>query len=387
MAVKKSDSHFERRREYLSTLPEWRNLIEHFELNDHAFAYIPLLVPNDLWARVCEVSLESYLSAKGKHLYKIECQTPDDVKNIAVTLFDLEVEEDTEAIWVVAPIGNGESFLEKWSDAWREGMARLNQYRNPLKDRFPVTILFVGAQWIQEITRNMAPDLWSIRRTVIRLEPNVDFSKPQENLLELSQNKSAAPEHFEVDTDLVIRLAERIKGKKNSELELANLFYDLANGYFQKNQYQSAIDAADKAIKIYTSQIELEKNKAQKAEINIRLANLYFIKAYTAKILSNNTELAIKYYRTAINLDPNAANAHNNLGNLLAKDENRLVEAEEMYRTAIKLNPNDANSHNNLGILLAEDKSRWNEAETMYRTAIKLNPNDAMAHYNLGVLL
>lgn len=69
MSVRNSDSQFERRQQYLQTLVEWQNLLEHFELNDHAFAYIPLLLPNDLWSRVCEVSLENFLSTKGKNLY------------------------------------------------------------------------------------------------------------------------------------------------------------------------------------------------------------------------------------------------------------------------------------------------------------------------------
>jgi len=102
---------------------------------------------------------------------------------------------------------------------------------------------------------------------------------------------------------------------------------------------------------------------------------------------NNNLVLAEKYYRKAIELNPNSASAYNNFGIWLAKDEGRRVEAEESFRKAIELNPNDASAYCNLGILLAKDESRRVEAEKYYRKAIELNPNFADAYNNLGVLL
>ena len=422
MPVRKSDTHFERRQKYLSTLPEWQNLLEHFELNDQSFAYIPLLLPNDVWARVCEVSLESFLSANGKNLYKIDCQTPDELKNIAVTLFALEIDEDTEAIWIVAPIGSGETFLAGWAAAWREGMARLNQYRNPFREKFPVTILFVGAVWIQEITRNMAPDLWSIRRTVIRVNPEIDFSDETAKKTEPSQSESTFEEGQGVDAEFALQEAARLRGNEGAELSLAGVLYRAAVGFLDQKNYQKALEIVDEVIGIYEKKLTEEIGNGDKNGIEISLSGALFAKGFTLTKLGGSEKEAEENYRQALKLNSNYVDAYNNLGLLLAKDENRLKEAEvmwrkaieihpnyvdayynlgillftdesrwkeaeEMYRKAIEIHPNYANAYNNLGILLAKDESRWKEAEEMYRKMIEINPNDAEAYYNLGNLL
>jgi tetratricopeptide (TPR) repeat protein len=90
-------------------------------------------------------------------------------------------------------------------------------------------------------------------------------------------------------------------------------------------------------------------------------------------------KLSEESYRRAIELNPNEADAHNNLGNLLSKDAQRQQEAEQAYRRAIELNPNEADAHYNLGTLLSKDAQRQQEAEQAYRRAIELNPNLAEA--------
>ena len=94
---------------------------------------------------------------------------------------------------------------------------------------------------------------------------------------------------------------------------------------------------------------------------------------------------AEKSYRKAIKLKPNYAESHNNLGNTL-KEQVKLNEAKICYRKAIELKPDYAEAYNNLGILLKE-QGKIKEAETGYVKAIVLKPNYVQAHYNLGVLL
>lgn len=96
----------------------------------------------------------------------------------------------------------------------------------------------------------------------------------------------------------------------------------------------------------------------------------------------NEAEVSL---RQAIVLRPNYPEAHNNLGNAL-KEQGRLDEAEASYRQAIVLNPGYANAHSNLGATLQE-LSRLDEAEVSYIQAIALRPNYAEAYSNLGVTL
>lgn len=96
----------------------------------------------------------------------------------------------------------------------------------------------------------------------------------------------------------------------------------------------------------------------------------------------NEAEVSL---RQAIVLKPNYPEAHNNLGNAL-KEQGRLDEAEASYRQAIVLKPGYANAHSNLGATL-QDLSKLDEAEASYIQAIALRPNYAEAYSNLGVTL
>ena len=71
-------------------------------------------------------------------------------------------------------------------------------------------------------------------------------------------------------------------------------------------------------------------------------------------------------FREAINLNPNFAEAHLNLGNVL-ENFNRNSEAEKEYRKAIELSPDFAEARSNLGSLLARS-GRYDEAEKEFRS-------------------
>ena len=85
----------------------------------------------------------------------------------------------------------------------------------------------------------------------------------------------------------------------------------------------------------------------------------------------------------SVQLDPQDAGAHNNLGVLLQQAQGRLKEAEESCRQAITLKPDLADAHYNLGNTLKK-QGRLDEAEASYTQAITLKPDYSEAHYNLG---
>lgn len=61
-------------------------------------------------------------------------------------------------------------------------------------------------------------------------------------------------------------------------------------------------------------------------------------------------------------------------------------KALESYRRAVRLNPDDAEARNNLAVTLYENK-RFEESLAEYRKVIAQSPDYAAAHFNLGVLL
>ncbi|MCP4268486.1 MAG: tetratricopeptide repeat protein [Candidatus Brocadiaceae bacterium] len=100
---------------------------------------------------------------------------------------------------------------------------------------------------------------------------------------------------------------------------------------------------------------------------------------------SGRIDEAIKCYRKAITLKPNHVDTYFNLGNTL-KQQGKLEDAVICYKSAIELNPNDANLYCNLGNTCREH-GKLLEAIECYRQASELNPDNAGFHCNLGAAL
>ncbi len=98
-----------------------------------------------------------------------------------------------------------------------------------------------------------------------------------------------------------------------------------------------------------------------------------------------NLDEGVACYRRALELKPDYAEAHNNLGNLL-KEQGNLDEAVACYRRALELKPDFAEAHGNLGSVLKE-QGNTKEAIASYRRALELEPDYAEPHYNLGCAL
>lgn len=89
-------------------------------------------------------------------------------------------------------------------------------------------------------------------------------------------------------------------------------------------------------------------------------------------------------YERALELDPNHADAHINLGRIL-HEQRAPAEAEKHYRAALEVDPRHPIAAFNLGVAL-EDLGRTKEAVTAYERAIEIDPDNADAHYNLAGL-
>ncbi|CAB3760086.1 tetratricopeptide repeat protein [Paraburkholderia solisilvae] len=96
-------------------------------------------------------------------------------------------------------------------------------------------------------------------------------------------------------------------------------------------------------------------------------------------------EDAERFWRRALEDNPDFAEAHCNLGSL-ERRAGRVAEAEASFRAAIACRADYVEAHYNLGLLLHR-AGRLPEAEAAYRRTIELRPNLATAHNNLGALL
>jgi tetratricopeptide (TPR) repeat protein len=89
-------------------------------------------------------------------------------------------------------------------------------------------------------------------------------------------------------------------------------------------------------------------------------------------------------YLGVLDLDPDHADAHVNLGRLM-HEAGDLEQAEQQYRAALSLRPLDATAYFNLGVVL-EDRRRPDDALETYQAALRVDPNHADAHFNAARL-
>ena len=94
---------------------------------------------------------------------------------------------------------------------------------------------------------------------------------------------------------------------------------------------------------------------------------------------------AVACYRRALELKPRYAEAHYNLG-LILRGQGKLDEAVACYRQALHLKTDYADAHNDTGIAL-QNQGNLDEAIACYRRALELKPDYAEAYNNLGAAL
>jgi len=91
------------------------------------------------------------------------------------------------------------------------------------------------------------------------------------------------------------------------------------------------------------------------------------------------------YLRSAIEIKPDYANAHGNLG-LVLRDAGQIDEAEAAFHMTLELAPNDLDTLINLGNLYRATQ-RPAQAESAFKKTLEMAPENVNALYNLGLLL
>jgi tetratricopeptide (TPR) repeat protein len=95
---------------------------------------------------------------------------------------------------------------------------------------------------------------------------------------------------------------------------------------------------------------------------------------------------AMAHFAAALSLDPQLPEAHNNLGAVLEKLPGRLPDAILEFEEAVRLDPGDAGNRHNLGMALAQS-GRLDEAIPQLVAALRIKPDFADAHNSLGIAL
>jgi tetratricopeptide (TPR) repeat protein len=104
-----------------------------------------------------------------------------------------------------------------------------------------------------------------------------------------------------------------------------------------------------------------------------------------ALVQRNRMEAALDQFEKAVEIAPLDTDARSNLGNAL-RALDRPADAVAAYRNALEQSPNDPTIHYNLATALV-DLSRTDEATNHLRDAVRLDPAYAKARYLLGTIL
>jgi len=108
--------------------------------------------------------------------------------------------------------------------------------------------------------------------------------------------------------------------------------------------------------------------------------------AFTARTYARNFDWqdSRSLWTSAVDVCPESARPHYNLGVELERIPDRLPEAIAEYRAALRIQPDHAEAHNNLASALARMPDRLSEAIAEYQAALRIRPDLPAIHYNLA---
>jgi len=161
------------------------------------------------------------------------------------------------------------------------------------------------------------------------------------------------------------RAAARTNPEYVHFFNLANALADAASARHDPDQFAQAVAAYHQALQLNPG--------ASQARQNLGL---------TWQAEGSNSQ-AIAEFAEAARLDPNRLDSWRSLAISCAR-QNRMAEAEAAFRQIVRLRPDDSSAYGNLGNALAA-QNKFDEAISVYLTALKLDPKDYQTEFNLGL--
>lgn len=195
-------------------------------------------------------------------------------------------------------------------------------------------------------------------------------------------NLGAAYQALE-EWDLAVENYERAVQIQPDYVEAHN---NLGGALHKLGRREEAIASYNRALAIKADCVQASRNLGAALEAGadsqeaVTCVNLGY--AFDAV---GDPDLAVKYYRRAIQIRPEYAEAYNNMGNS-HKNVGRWEEAVRCYQRALAISPDFAPAHGNMGAVYCE-QGQLGDAIASLRRAVELDPAFADAHMNLGLAL
>ena len=177
--------------------------------------------------------------------------------------------------------------------------------------------------------------------------------------------------------------AKKIEEQQKEQKQLTGLKATFDQATLLYNQQHFAEAAA-----MYEQALPLAKEK----NVPIVLAQLAQAYGSAAKqeqgrdVRMQDQQKAVDYFQKAMQLDPNNAGLHNNLGSVYA-EMGKVAEAQAEFQKAADINPAGASGYYyNLGVVMV-NQGKMDEASVSLKKATDLDPTNANAFYWYGMAL
>lgn len=240
----------------LPAQPEWQQFLKHFDLAE-GFSLVVLLLADADGAELCREELEKQLQREGRKLVHLDVSSPAALRNLPSSLLAWQPPAEAGGLWIAAVAPDYAADFTGWRQAWQDALARLNPRRNEIRRQFNCSLIFVGAPWLQETMREIAPDLWSVRTLVARIEPQ----PAAETTPATAPSSSSSGDETNAGGDPLFALqeAEKLRGVPGKELALARLLHRAGEGFAARDDWRPA-------EKAYAEALELKQKAGATAE-------------------------------------------------------------------------------------------------------------------------
>ena len=209
-------------------------------------------------------------------------------------------------------------------------------------------------------------------QTLYYIEKHIGLGEPTEVNFdlkkEMAQQKQQRQEEMKKNPEMAKQAAEAAKQEK--EFKGLKQYFEQGNTLYNQGQYKEAAAAFEQAL-------PLAKDKNVPVVL-ARLADSY------AK--AKEDDQAIATYQKALQLSPDDAALHNNLGSAYATT-GKLDEAKAEFQKAADLDPTNAGRYYfNIGAIMY-NSGKMDDAVTAFDKVISLDPKNASAYYLKGQAL
>ncbi len=208
------------------------------------------------------------------------------------------------------------------------------------------------------------------------IEKKVGMGDPTEANFDMGQIMQEAKKQQETNPEFQKQVQEQ---KQSANLKQV---FDQAHDLYMQKHYPEAAAMFEKALPLATSSKNISIVTAQLADTWSKAASV----EDNPDTRKTDQGKSLEYFNKALQIDPNDATLHNNLGNLYAQ-MGRPTDAAEEFKKAADLDPPHAsNYYYNLGAIMV-NKGQMDEAATALKKATDIDPTNANAWYWYGMAL